>query len=207
MVRKLSIIVLFMFMFSITDMGNPTNESVTPYFTEINSECEIKNDSTELVEKVTEKKPTKKSDFLTLLSYSESRHNWKVMNEYGYIGKYQMGKSCLLYIGYEKHQVNYIFKNFDSNPEVFNESMQDAAVKIWVTKLRQSLHLEIKNYAGKNVNGIYITESSIIAAAHLAGVQGVKKWFMTTGEYNPKDAYGTSIEKYMKKFAHTKINI
>jgi hypothetical protein len=42
------------------------------------------------------------------------------------------------------------------------------------------------------VSGIVVTESGILAAAHLGGAGSVKRYFKNNGEYI-KDAYGTSI--------------
>ena len=58
----------------------------------------------------------------------------------------------------------------------------------------------IEKYEGKVVSGIHITESGILAAAHLGGAGSVKKFFSSNGKRMLKDAYGTSIRSYMKAF-------
>nr|MDJ0646725.1 hypothetical protein [Flavobacteriaceae bacterium] len=45
------------------------------------------------------------------------------------------------------------------------------------------------------------TESGILAAAHLAGAGNVKKYLRSNGAFQFSDAYGTTIEHYLKKFA------
>jgi len=50
------------------------------------------------------------------------------------------------------------------------------------------------------MNGTLITESGILAAAHLAGVGSVKKYFRYKGKRFFKDAYGSSLRSYMKAF-------
>ena len=50
------------------------------------------------------------------------------------------------------------------------------------------------------INNTIITESGIIAAAHLAGPGNVKKYLRSSGKHNPKDAFGTSISLYMDYF-------
>ena len=46
-----------------------------------------------------------------------------------------------------------------------------------------------------------ITESGILAAAHLAGPGSVKKYLRSYGKEGFSDAFGTSIRYYMKKFS------
>ncbi len=60
---------------------------------------------------------------------------------------------------------------------------------------------EIKRNIGKKINGIVITESGILAAAHLAGAGSVKKYLRSNGKDIFADAYGTNVQHYMKKFA------
>ena len=45
-----------------------------------------------------------------------------------------------------------------------------------------------------------ITESGILAAAHLSGPGNVKKYLRGTGKEDFKDALGTSISYYMNYF-------
>ena len=51
------------------------------------------------------------------------------------------------------------------------------------------------------MNDIVITESGILAAAHLAGAGNVKKYLRSWGDLNFSDAYGTDIEDYLTKFS------
>ena len=51
------------------------------------------------------------------------------------------------------------------------------------------------------MNGVKITESGILAAAHLSGAGNVKKYLRSNGLKNLSDAYGSSIKSYMKNFA------
>ncbi|MGH1445576.1 MAG: hypothetical protein ACRBBO_05980 [Cognatishimia sp.] len=53
----------------------------------------------------------------------------------------------------------------------------------------------LDKYIGQTVNGVKVTPNGMIAAAHLGGSGGLKKWLQTG--YNPSDAYGTSLSKYM----------
>jgi hypothetical protein len=109
------------------------------------------------------------STFLDAIGFRESSNNYKVVNRFGYLGKYQFGRKTLNAIG---------FKNVSNREFLANPSIQEKAM---LTLLKQNKHTllrkEIAKYSGKVINGIYITESGILAAAHLAGAGNVKKFF------------------------------
>lgn len=62
------------------------------------------------------------------------------------------------------------------------------------------LRKDINRSVGKTINGIKITESGILAAAHLSGAGNVKKYLRSNGSVRFNDAFGTTIESYLKKF-------
>jgi len=62
------------------------------------------------------------------------------------------------------------------------------------------LRKDIQRCVGKTINGITISTSGILAAAHLSGAGNVKKFLRSNGALNFSDAYGSSIESYLKKF-------
>ena len=63
------------------------------------------------------------------------------------------------------------------------------------------LRKDITRFEGKTINGVKITESGILAAAHLAGPGSVKKFLRSYGNDTFSDAFGSSIRSYMKKFS------
>ena len=73
--------------------------------------------------------------------------------------------------------------------------------------VENTLHNLITEHDNDTINGIHITHSGILAAAHLVGAGGVKRWFRTQGKQTRVDGFGTSIENYMTKFANYKIEI
>jgi len=52
-----------------------------------------------------------------------------------------------------------------------------------------------------DIGGFVVTESGILAAAHLAGPGNVKKYLRSYGKKSVSDAFGSSVEYYMKKFS------
>lgn len=128
--------------------------------------------------------------FKEALGFKESGGDYFTVNTFGYLGKYQFGKETLKMIGI------YNPVHFLKNPELQEKAfIANAERNKWI------LRKDIKRFTGKVVNGIKITESGILAAAHLAGAGNVKKYLRSYGATGFSDAYGTSISYYMKKFS------
>ncbi|MFD2823910.1 peptidoglycan-binding protein LysM [Lacinutrix iliipiscaria] len=128
--------------------------------------------------------------FKEALAFKESRGDYFVVNKFGYLGKYQFGKETLKMIGiYNPNQ-------FLQDPELQEKAfIANAQRNKWI------LRRDIKRFNGMTINGVLVTESGILAAAHLAGPGSVKKYLRSYGETGFKDAFGTSIQHYMKKFS------
>ena len=105
------------------------------------------------------------------------------------MGKYQFGVAALRAIGIN-NSVNFL-----NNPK-----LQEEAFLVLLSKNKWELREEIQRYDGDVVNGIRITESGILAAAHLGGAGSVKKFFKSNGRRFIKDDFGTSLKSYMKNF-------
>ena len=59
---------------------------------------------------------------------------------------------------------------------------------------------EIEKFSGKIISGVKVTESGILAAAHLGGAGSVKRFLNSNGAKKCKDNYGTSVKSYMREF-------
>ena len=137
--------------------------------------------------------PFAKNDFdhfKEALAFKESQGKYEVVNKLGYLGKYQFGRTTL-----ERFDI-YDTKGFLKNPE-----LQEKAFKALCSVNKWILRKDIKRSVGKTINGILITESGILAAAHLSGAGNVKKFLRSNGTTSFSDAFGTSIENYMRQFA------
>lgn len=128
--------------------------------------------------------------FKEALAFKESQGIYSRINTLGYLGKYQFGKSTL------KRFNIYNTSEFLKDPALQEDAfLALCSVNKWI------LIRDIKRSVGRRINGIRITESGILAAAHLAGAGSVKKYLRSNGIDNFTDAYGTNIEHYLKKFA------
>lgn len=136
-------------------------------------------------------------NFLNHLAYKESSNNPNVVNTLGYIGKYQFGRAALKEIGYGSLRIS----EFRKNPSIFPEEAQDEAIVELLKINRKRLESTIEKYEGKYIAGIKITEAGLLAAAHLAGASGVKRFLRTNGRYNPSDSYGTRLSDYLLEFS------
>lgn len=128
--------------------------------------------------------------FKEALAFRESRGDYFITNYLGYLGKYQFGASTLRMLGvYNKS----LFLN--------NPKLQEKAFIANIARNKWILRKDIKKYVGKKFNGVLVTESGILAAAHLGGAGNVKKYLRSAGQNVFKDANGISVEYYMKKFS------
>ncbi|MDD3721799.1 MAG: peptidoglycan-binding protein LysM [Lutibacter sp.] len=127
--------------------------------------------------------------FKEALAFRESGGRYDIVNSFGYLGKYQFGPATLNRFNIHDTQ------HFLENPEL----QEDAFIALcslnkWI------LRKEIGKKVGKKINGIEITESGILAAAHLAGSGNIKEYLRTNGQYRFKDAFGSSMQHYLKRF-------
>jgi hypothetical protein len=127
--------------------------------------------------------------FKQAIGIRESYGLYDIVNPYGYMGKYQFGKTALKAIGVIDT------KEFLSDP-----LLQEKAFDALLAKNKWILKDEIQKFVGKTIAGISITESGILAAAHLGGAGSVKKFLYSGGQSRFRDGFGTSIGTYLKKF-------
>jgi hypothetical protein len=127
--------------------------------------------------------------FREALAFKESRGDYFVTNTLGYLGKYQFGIGTLQLMGV------YNATRFLRNP-----ALQEQVFETNLARNKWILRRDIPRFIGKRMNGVEITESGILAAAHLAGPGNVKKFLRSGGRHDVADAYGTTITQYMVKF-------
>ena len=133
--------------------------------------------------------------FKEAIGFKESEGKYRKVNSLGYLGKYQFGSATLATIGIK-----------DSSQFINTPKLQEKAFVTLLAKNKWELREEIEKYEGKILGGVLITESGILAAAHLGGVGSVKKFLNSNGERKCKDAYGTSVKTYMRQFGGYETN-
>jgi hypothetical protein len=127
--------------------------------------------------------------FLTDIGRFESNNDYRKVNRFGYLGKYQFGRSTLKEV-----------KIVCTPQEFINQPMlQEHAMELYLQYNKKQLSDYIGMYQFTKFRGVYITESGILAAAHLGGAGSVKKFFKGGKVF--KDGNGIPITTYMKEFS------
>ena len=134
-------------------------------------------------------------EFLNAIGFRESGNRYGIVNRYGYMGKYQFGKKTLRGLGFKMSKEEFL------NSPLLQEQAMHALLK----QNKRSLRKYIAKYDGKYIHGVLVTESGLLAAAHLGGAGSVKKWFRT-GKVR-KDGNGVKITSYMKQFGGYDLNV
>ena len=149
---------------------------------------EIEKESFELVQ-------PSHQQFLEAIGHRESSNNYLVINEFGYMGRYQFGRATLKGLGIDVTKEEFIS----------DHRLQERAMHMLLSHNRKKLKRYIKKYEGQIIHDILITESGVLAAAHLAGQGNVRK-FLKNG-FVFEDGNGTKMTSYMKQFGGYILNL
>ena len=136
------------------------------------------------------------NNFLSAIGRRESSNRWTVVNKWGYMGRYQMSR---------RNVDKFLGKKVTNRQFLESRDLQNKCMISLLKHNKKILRRQISKYANSNVNGVWVTESGILAAAHLAGAGNVRRW-LRNGK-NTKDKLGTSLEDYMKLFGGYKLQI
>ena len=127
--------------------------------------------------------------FLKDVGFRESGNRYNVTNKLGYMGKYQFGRKTLKGLGFDVSKEEFL-----NSPE-----LQEQAMMSLLLHNKEKLQKYIDVFDGETINGMYISESGILAAAHLGGQGSVKRYFKNGKVF--KDGFGTKITSYMAQFS------
>ena len=144
---------------------------------------------------------SKDMDFATSLKQSESSENYMVVNKEGYMGAYQFGDARLedyKVANNEEFSNEQFLNSRELQDKVFNWHTSD------IVKYIQDNGLD--KVIGTKVNGVTITLNGLVAAAHLGGKFGMRRYVQSgfDKKFNKKDSNGTSLFDYIKRFELTR---
>jgi hypothetical protein len=127
--------------------------------------------------------------FLDNIGKFESNNNYRKINRFGYMGKYQFGRTTLKEL------------KIECTPQEFIDQpmLQEHAMEMYLKYNKKQLNQYIGEFQFTTYRGVYITESGILAAAHLGGAGSVKKFFQGGSIF--KDGNGVPITSYMQEFS------
>lgn len=161
---------------------------IAPNFSEIEIEDDVESETTDTF--ISPELRKGYTGFKEALAFKESRGDYGVVNQFGYMGKYQFGMGTLALIGIRSKNT------FLNSPK-----LQEKAFYANLSRNKWILRRDLALFVGKRMNGIVVSESGVLAAAHLAGPGAVKKYLRSGGVQGFSDAFGTTIRYYMKRFA------
>jgi hypothetical protein len=114
-----------------------------------------------------------------------------------YSGKWQFGDERLAEVN-AAMGTNFTAKTFNTTSEKIQDEVASWHFKDILQYIEDN---DLDSYIGKEINGVRLTERSLVAVAHLGGRGGLKKFLQTNGKYNPPDELGTTLLKYAKAFS------
>lgn len=136
----------------------------------------------------------------------ESSNNYSAINQLYYVGKYQFGAPALIDLGYVKTGTtsNKALKNTDPSVwtgkddiKVLDDYFKATMVQEKIMDTYMDRNYKTLKRIGVDMDSLNDAEKAgLIAAAHLMGAGGAKKYFK--GEVT-SDANGTSTEKYYRE--------
>lgn len=140
--------------------------------------------------------------FMDSMAMRESNNTPQAVNRYGYMGKYQFGPKTLWALG----------RRFQVTKDEFlgNVALQDSAMVEYLKDNRSTIRDLVIQYNGRWYNGIYITESGLLAGAHLVGPHGLRAFFDPSyrirrngREVRPRtfDGNGIDVQEYISQFS------
>lgn len=148
--------------------------------------------------------PGHADNFYNALAFKES--SWNPSKKNGqHIGWFQMSQGALITTGYMRSNGTYTGKDgiFSKDNFLTNTTVQINAVKEYHKAIaREIKQHDLQNYLGKTIKGIKITESGMIAGAHLVGTGNLKQFLESNGKIVPKDANGTPITQYIRDYGN-----
>lgn len=153
-------------------------------------------------------------DFLRALGERESSMKPDVISSSGYAGLFQFSESALKDVGLysgdgtpKKNDWNGSFSGkygvtslaeFLANPGAQVQAVTAYHAQAWSTLAGT---YGAASYLGTTIKGIEITQSGLVAAAHLLGAGTVGEWLKSGGTGNPADGNGTKLSSYLSRFA------
>jgi Ca2+-binding RTX toxin-like protein len=151
-------------------------------------------------------------DFFAAVRLQESTNNYQAVNPFGYLGAYQFGESALAELGYALKTGNYTDNanigwtgkdGIKSTADFLNSpSVQDSAATAWFAKLwSQIRQYDIEFYDNQTLNGVHLTQSGMIAGAHLVGAGALNAFITSGGTTIARDGNGIPITTYIQQFA------
>jgi len=217
--KKIAYVILF-FVITTTSLSfddiNIDNELIKTDITELQIKpiVNIDNSTTpDIIKSTIQLKSTK--DYFKKLAFKESSNTWDTVRYVTkrnkripvYVGKYQFGN-----MAFKDIKSDVRVKDFVNDPSIWTSEQQDLDLIKLLNNNKHYLRKKnnfkgYKHYIGTTINGVDMTESGILTAAHLVGNRGVKRFLKSNGKVDPVDGNGTKCSHYMDEFKNYQLPI
>jgi hypothetical protein len=149
------------------------------------------------------------SAFLTALRHRESGGNYQVINTLNFVGAYQFGEAALIDLGYVRRDSDVYNNDFSggftgkhgirSLQQFINSpDVQDRAVQDWMGLMWHYIRSDgLDQYAWREVGGVTLSPSGMLAATHLLGAGGLREFVDSNGSADIRDPYGMPLRNYI----------
>ena len=146
------------------------------------------------------------TQFKNTLGLYESGGRYKIVNSYGYMGKYQFGMARLCDLGLtERVNGSHGFNHYDFNwkngyslADFLNSPMQqEEAFDLHFEMWESHIYRNYRNILDTRVNGVELGIATIFIALHFGGPAGFRRFLSGIDSH---DGYGNGLVSYMKKF-------
>ena len=158
----------------------------------------------------------KHNNYYDRIASLESNFKYNAENQLHYLGKYQMSKLALIDSGYYKKGDGIPGNNYNNSfwtgkDGVYGkddflknaQAQENAMLKYTNTHWKQISDMGLDKYIGKNVDGVVVTKSGMLATSHLLGIGGLRDFLKGN---NKSDANGTTAKDYMTKVSNVDTN-
>ena len=152
-------------------------------------------------------------DFIEALGAKESGNNYRAVNQFGFMGRWQFGKPRLYDLGLSVdgwHPQGRPIKSVITKEQFLNSrQVQDMIMLKHVGQVKRLFVQRYGNYIGRIIKNVTVSISGAVAGVHLKGwgvnqsdvsnsKQGLRH-FLLYG-LDPVDGNGTPISLYISKF-------
>ena len=157
-----------------------------------------------------DQKAASKATYLESLATRESGPNYQ-SSKGKYVGAFQMSPIALQTLGYMDEEGNWTGKDnvFTTEDFLNNKKVQDkAAMSLAKTNWnilnkepigeQDGMPVFAKDLVGKEIQGVKVTESGLLGAAHLGGASSVSRMLKSGGKEMPVDGNDVPIINYLQ---------
>lgn len=141
--------------------------------------------------------------FYLKLAELESRGDPTCLHEYRLMGLYQMSQSALQDVGYMNAHGGWTGKHgIWSRDDFLNQlDIQTLAIRVYHNIVwTRYLPDIVRNNVGSIIRGVRLTESGLIAGAHLVGHDGLVRYIRSGGIEDTCDEIGIPCSEYVRQF-------